>query len=273
MKKLNANIPIGLGDLIYIKAMLEPVKHNFSEINLTFHRELIDKYKKESKYNDFLDEFGKLLFNEEPYKLCDQSFPFCSLSEFVTAHRIMPQKPELAHLLCDGYSLNLKEPYIVINTKIRSLPHNLLDNSIREFWTVLNQLSQKYLIVILGERVIEMNEEYMYYTQEYIYSLYPHILNNVPKERLLDLTVPALGITTPDIKNIQHDCSIMNQAAVVINFGIGGGFCLATAVANVVGYRYDDDLVANLVFDGKIYSNATITKNWELFITALGHYL
>lgn len=272
MKYFSASIPIGIGDLIYIKAMFEPIKHEFSEINLKFHRELISRFQRDETYNIFIDEFGELLFGMDPYKLDGGDFPYCSLSEMVSAHGIIPHKPELSHLLCNGASLNLGVPYIVINTKIRSMPDSHLEEKIRDFWNLLNKLSDKYKIVILGEKVIEMNKEYEIYTDKHIYSLYEHIYNNIPKERLIDLTVPALGITAPNLQHIQQDCLIMNQAEFVINFGIGGGFCLATAVANTVGYRYDDDLVADRVFD-RIYPNATVTKDWSVFMDKLGQYL
>jgi hypothetical protein len=272
MKSFGASIPIGIGDLIYIKAMFEPIKHEFSEINLRFHRELITKYSRHSSYNSFLDEFGKLLFGEKPYVLDNGQYPYCGLSEMVTDYRIVPHKPELAYLLCKGTPLEVGGPYIVINTKTRSLPQYHIEGMMPQFWKLLNQLSEKYKIVILGEKVVEMNTEYQIYTEQHIYSLYTHIYNNVPAERLIDLSVPSLGITTPNLQNIQQDCLIMSQAKFVINFGIGGGFCLATAVANTVGYRYDDDLVADRVFD-RIYPNAMITKDWAAFVQKLGQYL
>jgi hypothetical protein len=272
MKTFGASIPIGIGDLIYIKAMFEPIKHEFSEINLKFHRELIIKFSRDASYNVFIDEFGKLLFGEAPYILNNGSFPYCSLSEIVINHGIVPHKPELAHILCGGTPLDLGAPYIVINTKIRSIPNSHLEEKIREFWSLLNILSEKYKIVILGEKVIEMNQEYQIYTEQHIYSLYTHIYNNIPADRLIDLTVPALGITAPNLQHIQQDCLIMNQAKFVINFGIGGGFCLATAVANTIGYRYDDDLIADRVFD-RVYPNAMITKDWSSFIQKLEQYL
>jgi hypothetical protein len=274
MKTFGANVPIGLGDLIYMKAMFDPVKDSFSEINLNFHREGITLSKKDDNYNVFLDDLGNLLFGQEPYKIdTGNQYPYCRLAEVVTSYGITPQKPELADILCSGTSLSLDEPYIVINTKVRALERKLLNGKMPEFWTCLLQLVKKYKVVILGERAIEMNGEYIVYTNEFIYSLYPEIIKHVPTDRLIDLTVPALGITSPILSQIQQDCLIMNQAEFVINFGIGGGFCLASAVANLIGYRYDDDFVADCVFENKVYDNATVTKNWNTFISKIRTYL
>ena len=270
MKQFAATIPIGIGDLIYIKGMFEPIKHEFSSINFRFHKELITAYHKDVAHFQFLEEFGKLLFGEAPYIVDDSPSSFLRLEQMMNLG-ITPHKPELASLLCVGTPLEIG-PYIVINTKVREMPQSHLREQIRDFWTLLNKLSEKYKIVILGEKVIEMNPEYEVYTSDNIYSLYPHIYNNVDKDKLVDLTVPALGITAPNLKHIQQDCLIMNQAQLVINFGIGGGFCLATAVANTIGYRYDNDPVADVVFS-KTYPNAVITKNWSNFLQTLGQYL
>src|SRR5579864_3077033 len=258
MKTFGAKTPIGLGDLIYIKAMFEPIKHEYESINLCLHTEITTRYGRNVEYNSFVAEFSQLLFGEPPYKLGPNSYPYYRVDEIASAHGIKPCKPELSNILCSGTPLDLGAPYIVMNTKIRSLPRSHLDVTVREFWSLMNSISEKYKIVILGEKVIEMNKEYQIYTEANIFSLYQSILDNIPNDRLIDLTVPALGITSPNLKQLQQDCLIMNRAKCVINFGIGGGFCLATAVANTVGYRNDDDRIANLVFD-RDYPNAVVT--------------
>ena len=272
MKTFSATIPIGLGDLIYVKAMLDPIKHEYESINLNFHRDIVSMFNKDPSYNLFIDEIGALLFGEPPYKLSEEKYLYHRLDYIVTSHGITPHKPELANLLCSGASLDLEEPYLVLNTKVRSLSQSHLRERVLEFWDMLRALSKKYKIVILGEQVVEMSKEYQIYTSEHVYSLYPNIQENIPTDRLIDLTVPALGITSPNLQHIQQDCLIMNQAKFVINFGIGGGFCLATAVANTIGYRCDDDYVANIVFS-KDYPNAIITKDWAKFIQTLGQHL
>lgn len=272
MKTFSAKTPIGLGDLIYLKAMFDPIKHEYESINLSLTKEIITDFGKNSDYDTFISEFGQLLFGDAPYKLTNEAYPYRRVDEIVRGFGIKPCKPEMAHILCKGTPLDLGAPYIVMNTKIRALSKTYLERNVREFWTLMNLLSKKYKIVILGEKVIEMTREYQIHTSENIFSLYPHIYNNIPADCLIDRAVPALGITSPNLKQIQQDCLIMNQAKFCINFGIGGGFCLATAVANTIGYRHDDDLVADLVFD-RDYPNAVVTKNWAKFIQTLGQHL
>lgn len=272
MKTFSATIPIGLGDLIYVKAMFDPIKHEYESININFHRDIVGMFNKDPSYNLFIDEIGALLFGEAPYKITENKHPYYRLDSIVTSHNIIPHKPEFVNLLCQGTPLDLDEPYLVFNTKVRSLSQSHLKEKIPEFWDLLRELSKKYKIVILGEKVVEMSKEYQIYTSEHVYSLYPNIQDNIPADRLLDLTVPALGITSPNLQHIKQDCLIMNQAKFVINFGIGGGFCLATAVANTIGYRCDDDYVADIVFN-RDYPNAIITKDWAKFIQTLGQHL
>lgn len=274
MRQFSASIPIGIGDLIYIKAMFDPIKDQFESINLDLYTELIEAYKKDNANYQFVKDLANLLFSGPPYNINTGKAPFLSIDQ-ICRHGIEPKKPELASVLCKGTSLDLVEPYIVINTKVRYVSQLSLDDIIREFWTLLNSLSEKYKIVILGERVIEMTPEYQLHNSNgtYIFSLYDHIINNISnKERILDLSIPALGITSPDLQHLQQDCLTMKEAKFVIQFGVGGSFCLATAVANTIGYRTDDDYIGEQVFN-RTYSNAVITKDWNTFIKTLKGYL
>lgn len=275
MRRFSASIPIGIGDLIYIKAMFDPIKHDFSHINLNMSTFLLDDYKKESSNHKFVHDLSSLLFSESPYTINAEPAAYHPIEQICINYGIAPQKPELAHILCKGTSLNLEEPYIVINTKVRYMLQSALDTKIREFWALLNELSTKYKIVILGEREIEINPEYQVHNSNgvYIFSLYTHILNNLTNHnRLLDLSIPALGITSPNLQHLQQDCLIMKEAKFVIQFGVGGSFCLSTAVANTVGYRTDNEYIGDQVF-GKTYPNATIVKDWGQFLHTLKEYL
>jgi len=273
MATFSSNIPVGLGDIIYIKSQLDFFKDRFEEIHITFHEDLISYYRKGTKYNIFLKEVGNLFFSEKPYILNDGYYPFRTQLQICTDYEMPPCKPELQHLLCKGVSLNLDSEYIVLTTKIRQLSRTNFNDMSKDFWDKINQLSKKYKIVLLGERKVEVNKEYEYYTTEHIYSIYEDIMKNVQNEAIIDLTIPALGITVPSLTQIQQDCLIMKEAKFVVTIGIGGNFCMATAVANVIGYRNDDDEVADYCFSNREYPNAMITKNYEYFMSILGKYI
>lgn len=263
---IKAVIPIGIGDLLYVKAMLDAVKHQHDEINIRFCREIIDSYNLDPEYNLFLDDLGNLLFSDHPYKINDitNTRPLSGLVDLCQENNIKPVKPQLKDLLCNGPGLNLDKDYIVVATKSRYLPRTHFDQLAPSLWTTLNSLSQKYTIVVLGERIVEMNKGYEEFLNE-IYSTYEDIKNNV---NVLDMTIPALGITSPKLNRLQQDCQIMKEAKFVVTLGVGGSFCMATSVANVIGYRCDNDPIANAVFD-RDYSDAIVTKDWNRFISIL----
>ena len=144
-------------------------------------------------------------------------------------------------------------------------------------WEVLQKLSRKYRVIILGERKVEMRKEY---DVDHIrrgkprpFGIYDDIVRNIPKDRILDLTVPALGETVSDLSQIQQDCLIMKEAKFVVNFGVGGNFCLATSVADMsVCYRSDTLSYTDAIFHNREYPNAIVTKDPNRFLQALNSY-
>jgi hypothetical protein len=270
---ISTTIPVGLGDLIYVKAMLDPIKNKCSEIKIAYHRELVNVFRnKSTSYNKLLDDFGQLFFSESPYVLTEQGGEFRGVMRLSTDYGIQLQKPELSHLLCKGAPLNIADEYIVLTTKVRYVPRTIFNEKSTEFWNMINQLSNKYKIILLGERVVEMNAEYLHHTAEHIYGIYDDIMCHVPSEKLIDLTIPALGIVNSDIEQIQQDCLIMKNAKFVITLGVGGNFCMATAVANTIGFRADKHDIFEVIFN-RDYNGAIITKEWPRFIAILKQYL
>jgi hypothetical protein len=132
-------------------------------------------------------------------------------------------------------------------------------------------------VVILGERKVEMRKEYEenhYFGKEPLpFGIYHDLISNIPRECIIDYTVPALGETVSDLSKVQQDCLIMKEAKFVVTLGIGGNTTLSTSVANMaIGYRADNVPLANRIFE-KEYSNAVVTKDWNKFIQTLGKYL
>jgi hypothetical protein len=281
MKTLSLSIPTSLGEIINSKWHLDTVKNQYAIININFntsiwdvclHTEALDWEYKKSLWNKFLDDIGNLFFSERPYLINRKiNYPFFDVGRLVERLNIFPQKAEMGYLLCDGYSLNLEEEYIVITTKARQLNKSIFFSKSPQLWNVLYKLSQKYKIVILGERLVEIRKEYG--DGAAVFSIYEQIIVNLPNDRILDLTVPALGETVADLKDIRQDCLIMKEAKFVITLGVGGNFCMSTASSNMsVGFRTDDLEFTNAIYK-KEYPNAIITKDWSYFIQTLEKYL
>jgi hypothetical protein len=276
MRIYKANIAQGIGDNIMAKCYADQVKDRYDQIYFTHHAPIVQREKNNSpQYWNFLHEVGQLFFTEPPYVYNQGEHPFRDGEGLISDFNIVPQKPQVSqykHLLCKGTSLNLPEEYIVLTTKIRYVERSFFNQIEPQLWQTIKELSNKYKIVILGERQVEICQDYLYHGINQIYGIYPEIIKNVPANRVLDLTIPALGITSPTLSQIQQDCLIMSEAKLVITLGLGGNFCMAIATSNVVGYRRDNIKCANDIYDQK-YSDAMVSKDWNEFITAIKSYL
>lgn len=274
MRTLETNICIGLGDIICMKGQIEPFKNQFDKIYITYDQRTINEFRhNDQKYGKFLDDIGKLFFSEPPFILNERQFPCKGQLLVCKEYRLPVTKPNLKHILCKGYLLNTNEEYVVITTKMRSFPRRQWNKIKQGLWNLMHRLSHKYKIVILGEKVVENSKEYRSHGTDNVYSIYDELVRNLPHDRIIDLTVPALGIRAPSLEKIQQDCLIMSEAKLVVLLGIGGAFCMATAVANVVGYRLDDDGLGNELYNNKIYNDAYITKDWDQFVHRMESYL
>lgn len=275
MKNLHlGGIPLSLGEIINFKYHLDMVKENYQQILFSFHRPLLKSHldvnaHQEQLQNKYIDDIGKLFFSEAPYQIEPHSSNFFgdmnTLSDLI---KVAPQKADLRQYLCKGQSLDIG-PYIVMTTKVRELDKNIFLPLSFQLWKTLQSLSETYKIVILGEREVEMRKEYVVWSSRNIYGLYEQIISNLPPDRIVDLTVPALGNTVSDLSKIQQDCLIMNQAKVTITIGIGGNCGMSTASSNLaLGFRNDNNVMA-----GRIYSSederVCVTSNWQHFINKL----
>lgn len=267
MKKLEFLIAAGLGDNIILRMALDTVKHNYDEIRIAHNKGIVKDYRNDDpKYFKFLDELGALLFSEPPYIFDHGDYPVIQTYYTYSDLSIIIKNPKLEYLLAKGNSLNLNQEYIVITTKIRTLPKNVFNDISKNFWVILNDLSKKYKIVILGEKEIEGNHP------DDWFSIYNEIISNLPNDKILDLTVPALGVTAPELHKVQQDCLIMKEAKFVIANGIGGNVWMAAAVANTIGFRSDEEPIINIVVNPQ-FENIFITKNINLFFNKLKEYL
>lgn len=270
MTIMRITIPVGLGDLIYVKAILEPVKQNYERIEICYNKYWLAAH--DSNYPTFINQIGNLLFNEPPYSIVETDHPHMGPPEICSNFGIAPSKPELANVLCKGTSLDLGSEYIVMTTKIRWLRRDRYNEIRPQLFSLINKLTDKYKLVVLGEREVEMNKEYQIWGTNEIYCIYNDIIQNVPADKLLDRTIPVLGITSSDISQVQQDCLIMRDAKMVVTLGLGGNFCMATAVANTVGYRNDGDPIADRLFSSE-HPKAKITKDWNRFVQIMESYL
>lgn len=265
MKTFGATISIGLGDAIYIASAVNKVKHLYDNIYINASKELADRYKNNTLYNDFYIEFIRTLFTDPKIIIqSEKKFPYIPTETLMNGY-FSPTVPRFIKELTDQKYTTEKEEYIVITTKVRQLKYEVYFNIKNNLINKLKNLSKKYKIVIIGEKEVEMNTEYQAYGSNYIYSIYNDLLL---LENIVDCTIPKLGITAPELETIKKDCTIMNKARSVITLGCGGNLALALSVANNLNsFRTD-----NYVFIDKMLINNQqlyTTKDPNLFMKKL----
>lgn len=273
MNKIATTICLGLGDNLIARMLFDTVKHNYNEITISHSKPIMQIYKNgDIKYANFLNDIGNLLFTEYPYKFDHGSHP--DIHTLNTIQKFSPIiKPNLQYLLCTGNSLNINDQYVCITTKIRMLPKKSFLTKSIYLWKTLAELSNKYKIVIIGER--ELNESTKYMNDlsfNLVYSIYDNIISNIPSENIIDLTIPSLGLIAPTLSKIQQDSLIMKEAKAVISFGDGGNFWHAVASADkVIAYREDNDTAADSILSPN-FTHVSMHKNWDNFIQELAGF-
>ena len=267
-KILQYTIAIGIGDSILTRLFFDTVKDQYNQIRISYNETVIRDYRDET-YRQFLQELGELLFTSHPYHFDHADHPFMDNSGNIFKElKIVPKKSDLKEILCKGEPLNISEEYVIITTKVRAVSREMFAQNEEKLWDALKEVSNKYKIVIMGERNVEISKEYEG-IQNFVYCIYDKIVANISADRIIDLSVPALGISVPNLAKIKQDCLIMNKARYVITIGIGGNFVLSAAVANTIGFKSDHeynniDLLAN-----PEYPTIFLARDWDHFISKI----
>ncbi|HWY36206.1 MAG TPA: class I SAM-dependent methyltransferase, partial [Nitrosopumilaceae archaeon] len=193
-KNLKYTIAIGIGDSIITRIFFDTIKHEYDQIGISYSENVIRAYR-DDNYRRFLQELGNLLFNSPPYHFDHTEHPYMDNGGQVFKDlNIVPRKSDLQAELCKGEPLDSSEDYIVITTKSRAASRDVFTTGEARLWETLKRLSTKYKVVIMGERNIEISKEY-HEMLHHIYCIYDKIIANIPADRIIDLSVPALGVS------------------------------------------------------------------------------
>jgi hypothetical protein len=271
MKNFGLTIPVGLGDMLLISAALNATKDRFNKINMNIRWDFAKKYKNDEKnYGNFCVSILKLLLTDPKFVINDrsQNFPFKTMDKLWREHKMPPVLPRYVDQLTNK-SCSIDGEYVVVTTKVRELNRALFNKTNPLLMNKLKELSSKYKIVIIGEREVEMNNEYKIHGEAKVYGMYDNIISAV-KNNVVDCTMPKLGITVPNIENIKKDCTIMNNAKCVFTLGCGGNLILALAVANkIVSFRKDRYKFIDHVFQqSKHFHNTENNATYSSFLKA-----
>lgn len=145
LKTFESQIPVSLGDNIMIRAALDAVKHEYSEIRISHYKHLIDREKVGNPaYYKFIKDLGRLLYSEPPFIFDDGNYTYRDQETILKEFSLTPQKPNLRKEFCEGTPLDIKSKYIVLTTKVRYLNKTHYKEIYNDFWQTINALSNKY---------------------------------------------------------------------------------------------------------------------------------
>jgi hypothetical protein len=268
MKRIGMDINVGIGDHLFLRVFMDGIKNQFDQIAITHSRPGMQFWHNDNQKRwEFNLHLGRLLFSNPPYVLIPNArFSFYPNERIVKELNSKPVKPNI-DCLCVGESLKINK-YLVFTTKIRHITKSDFENIKPKLTPTLKKLSQHYQMVILGEREVERTREYdAECNKNQVYGIYDYLKETIT-ENLVDLSIPALGITCSEMKQLQQDCLIMREAFAVITFGIGGNFWISTCAANqTIGFRTDNEPTTDLMHQG--FPNLKLTKNIDQFISFL----
>lgn len=267
MTKLTLKVPVGIGDILLIKAQLDAVKNNYTSIVLEPNMNLVSTHRENNdSYRIFIEQLYKLLFSEKPYEVyLDRPDQAMNSENISTNYGFALKIPRLSSYFCN-FQREISDPYITISTKIRYLSRQHYLSFRDKFINNIKVLSNKYKIVLLGEKEIETNNEVIAIGNEYIYSIYSDLIS-CKDIQFIDKTVPYL-YNSPSMDKFKKDCDILYYATNNIVLGVGGNFCMTLSINNILGYRIDDIQSVNTLF-----SNPTapfyVTRNLNDFLKKL----
>lgn len=257
---LRFSTPSSIGDLLYIKAMLDNSKNKFSKVVLSRRMDLVTgEYGRTNEYSEFAEGLMKLLFgNDSFYELVRHQFDFMHFEDLNRKYQLPYLKPCFESWLPIKTELPTSDPYIVISTKTRYLEKS-------SFFKILRPSLES----IKNQKIVLMGEKKMVNFKEYeknptIYSIYEPLVQELKSLKVDFIDNTFEEFNKPNLESIRKDCYKLHKAKCVISYGVGGLFCLATSIGKVIAFsEWMDPVVRMLMTQNIVYDNK------ELFVKAL----
>jgi hypothetical protein len=220
----------GIGDVIIFLSWLYQTIGSKIPVYIDFNKDNINTWKESpDEYYNFLIDFAQYILPSDNFiiqrGLIGNKVSVEEIFAYYPAYFIDFKFMDLRHKVTAPMDLNK----ITINTKVRGLNRNGYNVVKKKFFDILNESEKEF--VILGEREIEYGKEYKLHGENAIYSIYNDIIENLPKDKITDLTIPKLGITLPNLDTIKNDINIISKHKSIC-FGSSGivSLCCCFAV-------------------------------------------
>jgi hypothetical protein len=264
MQNLEFVVNTGIGDLIHTAQLLDKPLSEGNKINIVLGVAQFDSVKNILWLPriEFLVWLVDVLFQKRGYEAYFSANRIGNSPQvLLNFDFVSPAIPDFSRDFLGTSIENKKSNRIVLLTKVRAFSKNVLSTYEQSIRDALQELSKSNEIVIVGERDIEFNAEYKIHGTDMIYSLYSYFKKIIPGA--VDMTLPALGITSPTRELFIKDCALMNSAKRVICFGSGGNVSIAMSTSRIINLyggtemaplfctfkRSEEKLVTNNVFE------------------------
>jgi hypothetical protein len=267
-------INLGVGDILYARAILDGQKNMFKKVYISPNFNVFNKQSSPTKSDiEFTNTLLQMIFKPPYYNLDlpNLNYPEKYAYTFNKVDRFPLLKPNLEDTLCDGKPLKIG-PYILISTRVREISINEYTREIKDkLMDLLEKLSKKYMVVVIGERDLLKNCEYSF-LKDRMFTIYDDIKSSIKADRLVDLTFQSWNnINNDRMTSFKQDCLYMRDADWNITLGNGGNFCMATSVGKVIGYYTKKNPIdaTPLVFKNTSYAGIHITDDLTEFFNKL----
>lgn len=267
--ELKIKVNMGVGDLLLIRSMLDYQKDKYSKIHITPNATFFDVLRTPEYKDGFIKDYIEMLFKDDYYVIDNnQSYPRKNTETLYWENKIPFVGPQyMKDEFCKGAPLNIGK-YLTLTTKIRALDKSHYEKIKKDFFNVISLISNKYKIVVIGEKTLPDWPEYKNGTTPDVFMIYNDIMSFLPKENIIDMTYNCTK-SGSTLSQLQQDCVYMRDAYYNIILGLGGGFCLAMTCGRILGFWQEHknfEVTKLYEICTKLKSNMYMTRNIEKYI-------
>lgn len=235
VKVLRLKPNLGLGDLLIYLSYIKQHYNDYDKFQIVFDFEKLLYWRNDSQsIANFTKDLVAIWFNDSKIEILnhlDESDYTDRLELYSNVKREFLRPVKLNNIL--------DQPYICIGTKVRLEDYYYYLSYKDKFLDALTILSEKYKIVIMGERETKFNKEIADIRElnSGLFLIYNDLINNIDKSKLIDLTREEI-LHDNNVADFYKDAMILKNSEFTTCIGGGGFHLIAMSFARkVIGYR------------------------------------
>ena len=233
---------IGLGDLTFFCGNVLLQHEKGSNIHVKLDEHILNSYRKGSRdYHDFCIKYISYILSDYTIiPLVNNEDTQLSWGvDFNVYQKIFCNQEIVEHFRNKFSSVdNEYTDYIVVVTKVRELYLDYFKLIFPNFINTLNNTKSK--IILIGEREIKYEGEYVFHGSNAIYSIYNEIMQRVDKSKIVDLTEQTYEFEEFNLNKLLKNIGIIYNSKNVFVFGGGGLFCTSVFSDKLISFCSDE---------------------------------